>query len=281
METEYYWSEALKRTSIAIKNGALVPLSTELSIISSKLGEGFELRKLIRKAPTSVNALGPRPNPFSPWDPRLEVSLIGNEHVLILNKYPVQQGHMLLITREWAPQHGWLSYRDFQALVTVNNDTKGFWFFNSGPAAGASQPHRHLQLLRRKKDELFCPSQRWLESLLEQSTDKFTKLANTCAAKTLSAKNNAEILLQKYLEIADIIGLGNPIDNTYPRQAYNLLISNDLIVIIRRKQEGIAGFSVNALGFAGYLLSTEISDLDWLYNHGPEALLEAVVERVQ
>ena len=42
----------------------------------------------------------------------------------------------------------------------------------------------------------------------------------------------------------------------------------------------IRGFSVNALGFAGSLLSTEMSDRGWMERSGPEALLEAVVKPV-
>jgi len=45
---------------------------------------------------------------------------------------------------------------------------------------------------------------------------------------------------------------------------------------VRRSQEHWAGFSVNALGFAGYLLVTEASDEAWLRQHGPLALLQAV-----
>jgi len=50
--------------------------------------------------------------------------------------------------------------------------------------------------------------------------------------------------------------------------------------MIRRRQEHVAGFSINALGFAGYLLLTEHSNLDWLKAHGPWALLEAVATKV-
>ena len=33
----------------------------------------------------------------------------------------------------------------------------GLWFFNSAPEAGASQPHRHLQLLPRDEGQIICP----------------------------------------------------------------------------------------------------------------------------
>ena len=49
------------------------------------------------------------------------------------------------------------------------------------------------------------------------------------------------------------------------------------MAVIRRKREGVHGFSVNALGFAGCLLSTDGSDLSWLKEVGPDELLRAVI----
>ena len=70
-----------------------------------------------------------------------------NTHALILNKYPVELGHMLLIADKWIPQTSWLNIDDWNAILSVNNDTDGLWFYNSGSIAGASQPHKHIQLL--------------------------------------------------------------------------------------------------------------------------------------
>jgi len=278
---EHYWDQALERSTAAQLNGALVPLSTELTRIPARQGEPFELRKLIGPPPSHLVARGPKPNPFLPWDPRLEVSQIGMKHVLILNKYPVQQGHMLLITREWAPQHGWLSCDDWEALLSVDQDTNGLWFFNSSPAAGASQPHRHLQFLRRSDDDLSCPREEWFQSLLEASPRENSPLTQCCAAKARTHNGKPEIHYQAYLTLCKQIGLGNPTESQHPRQPYNLLLTKEWIALILRSREGIAGFSINALGFAGYLLSTETSDLDWLNRHGPEALLEGVVKTIQ
>jgi len=50
------------------------------------------------------------------------------------------------------------------------------------------------------------------------------------------------------------------------------------MAIVRRSREGIRNFNVNALGFAGFLLSTVASDREWIDRSGPEALLRAVVK---
>ena len=49
------------------------------------------------------------------------------------------------------------------------------------------------------------------------------------------------------------------------------------MALIRRSQDQVMGFSVNALGFAGYLLATHRSELAWLQTHGGEQLLRQVV----
>ena len=49
---------------------------------------------------------------------------------------------------------------------------------------------------------------------------------------------------------------------------------------MRRRRDDWAGFSVNGLGFAGYLLVTDRADLHWLRAQGPWALLETVASKV-
>ena len=72
------------------------------------------------------------------------------------------------------------------------------------------------------------------------------------------------------------MGLGNPLDTNQPLKPYNLLITNNWMALIKRVCDESLGFSINALGFAGYLLGTEESDIDWLYKNGPEDLLKEV-----
>ena len=78
----------------ALQSGALIPLKTELM---SGPDERFQLRRLVSATPKHLAKAGPKPNPFRPWDQRLEVASLA-EHVVLLNKYPVQAGHLLLIT---------------------------------------------------------------------------------------------------------------------------------------------------------------------------------------
>ena len=249
----------------------------------------FELRTLESRLPKHLKREGPKPNPFQPWDPQLEVARLDPGHAVILNKYPVQRGHMLLITADWAAQDSWLTLADWIALVQVDQDTSGLWFFNSGPIAGASQPHRHLQLLPRRKDEINCPRELWFQQqLASQRKIEITSdsLLNCCSvvSRLNQGKNQdeqAQHLYDCYLSLSEQLGNGHPSQDQHPRSFYNLLLTPQWMAMVRRRREGAAGFSINALGFAGYLLATERADLNWLKSHGPEALLREVVLEIR
>ena len=263
-------------------SGALVPLKTSLTHLMGEGGTSFELRHLLSATPKHLRAAGPKPNPFLPWDQRLEVERIGDSHVVILNKYPVQSAHMLLITQTWQPQTGWLSLDDWRALALVDaTTTTGLWFFNSGPNAGASQPHRHLQLLPRAAGEPIRARQDWFRRCAADPTALADDpLFRSSRVAPLFSPLTGETLHRIYFSLAGELGLGSPSNDSCPRGAYNLLLSRQWMAIVRRQTEGIRGFSVNALGFAGSLLSTDESDREWIQRSGPEALLRAVVEAV-
>ena len=272
MPAESLWQQALERSHQARTEGQLVPLETE----TLPLGlEPFVVRRLLSRAPKHLGAAGPRPNPFLPWEPALEVSRLSTGHVLLLNKYPVQAAHLLVITPDWQPQAGWLSLADCLAVVQVSADTTGLWFFNSCAAAGASQPHRHLQLLPRHAGEPRCP----MENHVLAGLDSSTGAGVFPWAHALSRRqhpDSAGELHRLMLEHAARLGLGDPSIDARPRHPYNLLFGDDWLLTVRRSREHWMGFSINALGFAGYLLATDGSDLEGLGRDGPWQLLKAV-----
>ncbi len=65
----------------------------------------------------------------------------------ILNKFNVVDNHLLIVTREFEQQRSLLTLRDFEALWRCLNEYDSLGFYNGGPEAGASQPHKHLQLV--------------------------------------------------------------------------------------------------------------------------------------
>ena len=76
------------------------------------------------------------------------------------------------------------------------------------------------------------------------------------------------------------MNLGDNKLNVKPLKPYNLLITPEWIAMITRVTDRSNGFSINALGFAGYFLGTKRSDVDVLIKFGPERILKDVIEDV-
>ena len=271
MRAEHYWRRAREVSAEALACGALLPLRT--TVLQHGPLAPFVVRQL-EAFPRPRPALpGPRPNPFLPWDRPLEVDQLAGGHVLLLNKYPVQDSHLLVITRDWQPQSGWLRLLDWQAVAQVAADTRGLWFFNSSGTAGASQPHRHLQLLPRHAAAASCPLADLLLQQLRGEQEPWSW------AYRLSRRWDSDMgndLPELYRQHCADLDLGSADTDDCPLHAYNLIFDDQWFLTVRRMREHEAGFSVNGLGFAGYLLSTPSADQSWLLRHGPWALLRAV-----
>jgi ATP adenylyltransferase len=271
VRAERTWQRARQVSGQALAAGALIPLSTEA--LHPPEFAPFVLRRLLTAPPRHLRAGGPRPNPFLPWDRPLEVERLNTGHVVLLNKYPVQQCHLLVISDGWRPQGGWLQQDDWQAVAQLAADTGGLWFFNSSAVAGASQPHRHLQLLPRQAVESSCPLAPFLlAQLAGEQTAPPWRHALSARRDPLGGSDLPDL----YREHCQLLGLGQPERDPAPLAAYNLLFDDDWFLTVVRVREHGAGFSVNGLGFAGYLLCTAESDLPWLRQHGPWELLRSV-----
>ena len=276
MRKEIYWEKALQKTKISINSKSLFPLQTNDITKNLYKGNDFIIRELDITKFKKNTSIGPKINPFKPWDNILEIDSIGKYHQLILNKYPVQLGHILLITNEWKEQNGWIDIKDWEAIKEVNNDTTGLWFFNSAPLAGASQPHRHIQLLRREPLELSCPREKWILDF-NNVKNKNQRFCKNLLLKKFSKTLNEENIHQIYKDLSYKLGLGDPRVDKKPKYPYNLIFTNRWMLLIKRKIDNLYGISVNALGFAGYILVTEKSDIKYLKKFGPEKLLEKLL----
>tara|TARA_Y100001968_G_scaffold114413_1_gene103859 strand:- start:1048 stop:1884 length:837 start_codon:yes stop_codon:yes gene_type:complete len=278
VKSELIWSKALEVSKKAVQSGALIPLKT-IKYKSKINNHDFELRFLKPPIPKYLIEYGPKRNPFIPWDFRLEIKPVNEKHTLILNKYPVQLGHMLLITNSWEAQNGWLNLDDFKAIVNVDNDTSGLWFFNSSKEAGASQPHRHFQLLPRNSKSTICPRYKWFCSLLNKKSNYTSKISHCISIKSRSRNGlcSANELFTSYKSMISEMNMGVINNNTKPSKPYNLLITPEWIALITRKTDRSNGFNINALGFAGYFLGTKNSNVDKLIEFGPEEILKDVI----
>ncbi|KAF2077320.1 hypothetical protein CYY_001386 [Polysphondylium violaceum] len=86
-------------------------------------------------------------DPFLPCDKDLFVQELCGTHNLVLNKFNVSNYHSIIATKEYEKQTDPLNRYDFKAIWECIIDCNMLCFFNCGPSSGASQPHKHVQLL--------------------------------------------------------------------------------------------------------------------------------------
>lgn len=122
-------------------------------------------------APRTDPAPGAPHKPFNPFaNPEhgpLFITDLPPSHNLVLNKFAVVPEHFLLTTKQFKPQTHLLepddlaaTYACIEAYHATGAEGGLYAFFNSGTLSGASQPHRHIQLLPvgRMKEGLEDPS---------------------------------------------------------------------------------------------------------------------------
>lgn len=250
------WTLAAQRTAAALASGALEPLETsQIEVMDQGVRFGIRaLSSLRRKA-----RRGPRPaNPFLPPDPELTVCPWGETHTLILNKFPIFADHLLLITRAFATQQAPLEPSDWRAALDLLAAADGLLFYNGGADAGASQPHRHLQLVRAPigpGDDAF-PT----EPVIDTG-------ALGVALAGADLPEDPERAYHVYQTLHAELGLGDG-------DPYNLLATRRRLWLIPRRTEHFEGVSVNALGFAGSLLVKTEEEALRLAARGPLRALQ-------
>lgn len=197
----------------------------------------------------------------------------------MLNKFAVVPEHFLLITRAFKQQTHLLGADDLAAahscVRAYHDDSSGgqelFVFFNSGEHSGASQPHRHLQLLPvGKMREGLDDGSGWtvLADRLVEGGD--VKLPFATFSETIAGDVGPEALRTAYIRLYrkacaavgwDENDLGELASDDVPAKiSYNLGMTRNSLVVCPRLAEGDAvrtsnGQKVGQLALNGTVLA--------------------------
>jgi ATP adenylyltransferase len=292
------WDSVKKQTNYALECGALLSIPTEFEFVEQD-GVKFLVRilsNLVRKNTTKkqqdkqTQSTGKEFNPFLPYEQDLFVADISDTHVCILNKFNVVDYHLLIITRAFEEQESLLTLRDFAAMWACLAGMDGLVFYNAGKNAGASQRHKHLQLVPLP----LTPSgtQIPIEPLLASA--KFQDAIGVATIPGLPfihafAKLNPEWVespftltqatLEIYHNLLQAVGL-DTIKGDRPADAYNLLATREWMLIVPRSQEHFQSISVNSLGFAGAMLVKNESEMQLLKHQTPMNILKNVAKSI-
>lgn len=195
-------------------------------------------------------------------------------------------------------------------------------FYNAGPIAGASQPHKHLQVVSADYENNGVPFHQVIHSHIEKHehvskaigdpsnlpmVDALPFLHGVNAVNDIAeaaAKGEfqlaGELSMQKYTQlIADLEnqiqlsgtngGEGQEQDHhqrptsndsecdvSVRPFSYNFLCNRHWMMLIPRRKECFERISVNALGFAGYLLVKDTKSLNTIKQRGGMAVIREV-----
>jgi sulfate adenylyltransferase (ADP) / ATP adenylyltransferase len=280
-------AETVDRVSeAALRGGALQPIATEQRRIERD-GVRFIVRRvssLVRKRRTKPDK---KANPFLPYDPALFVAQVSDTHLCLLNKFNVIDRHLLIVTRHFEDQETLLTSADFGALSACMAEIDGLGFYNGGTVAGASQPHKHLQLVPLPiADE--GPSVP-LEPLLAAAESDGTAgrvpslpfrhaFARLDASLFRGPTAAPEAIHERYRAMLaatgiEAVAVGGEIRQSAP---YNLLLTREWMLLVPRSRECFETISVNALGFAGSLFVGNAEQMKTVEDHGPMSILRGV-----
>ncbi|KAL7911317.1 ATP adenylyltransferase domain-containing protein [Trichoderma velutinum] len=287
----------------------------------------------LRFSPSLANKpKGPPPDPSQPrkpFDPfanppaSLFITDLGPSHFLVLNKFAVVPEHFILATKEYKLQTHVLEESDLEATLACidayeqakqdgassnsnsqekeSQDDGLFAFFNGGQHSGASQPHRHIQLLpvSRMKDGLDADSS-W--DVLAQQTDKLEKTPFVAFSEAINTETSPASLHAAYLRlykkacqaVAQHAGATGSTSDEIPttgetKISYNMAMTKDTIVISPRLSEGseikssetsspIGSLALNGTLLAGTALVKSEAEWDAL-KKSPSELL-AILKKI-
>jgi sulfate adenylyltransferase (ADP) / ATP adenylyltransferase len=280
------WSILLERTAHAREHGAIFSIPTEPEVIEQE-GVAFQARVMTALAMNALmTAAQPNADPFLPYDPNVFVAEVSPTHVALLNKFNVVDHHLVVVTRSFEPQEALLTREDCAALLICLAEIDGLAFYNAGSAAGASQRHKHLQLIplsalpksRLPIEPLLCSVKMAGATGIVPSLPFLHAYAPMNPAWLDSQKDVASSLLDCYHTLLRSVGLSVEATAGNPTSAapYNLLVTRQWLLLVPRSQECFEGISINALGFAGALLVKDAAQLAILRKQGPMSALQRV-----
>jgi ATP adenylyltransferase len=289
------WNKVVERTERALASGALHPIATDCEFVEDA-GMRFFVRvlanierkeKAMGEQKKKAELSGKEANPFLNFEKDLFVTDISDTHVALLNKFNVVDHHLLIVTREYEDQETLLTLRDFEALSDCLGEYNGLCFYNGGQIAGASQPHKHLQMvplpLAPEGPDVpidpLLPGDGQAGDIVSVKGLPFLHAFTVIQEeKPRSRTDPAEMMFESYAGLLRKTGMDAPEASMLKRQSgpYCLLVTRSWMLLVPRSVEFFDSVSINSLGFAGALLVRNREQLKTLRDFGPMNALKSV-----
>lgn len=293
LEPGTLWKRIKEQTQHGLECGALQSIATDYEFVEQN-GINFLVRILsnlnrkdeAKKKQEKAAKKGKDFNPFLPYEEDLFVADISQTHLCLLNKFNVVENHLLIVTREFEEQESLLNYQDFQAMWACLAEIDGLAFYNGGKIAGASQRHKHLQIvptpLAPTQQESIPIAPLFASAVFEGDVGRIPSLPfvhGFCHfdVDLINSPNSAaQITLDFYHKLLKTVNLLTEDTQNNSLLAYNFLATREWMFIVPRSQEDFDSISINSLGFAGALLVRNEQQMQMLKDCKPMSILERV-----
>ncbi|KAK8880609.1 hypothetical protein M9Y10_003291 [Tritrichomonas musculus] len=185
--------------------------------------------------PPRIASRDPLMPPYEPYVELGHYQKNGASHYLILNKYQLMPGHLIMaVDNQKEIQGSFLTNHDFSMLSQLLNqvDDRGVAYYNGGIDAGCTQLHKHLQYVPSFDNPLFdamATGQKLPYKYYTEKLDDYRPSSIGDAYKRLFERMNFD-------------------------GSYNFLISNKIAAIVpRRKAKHETGVLVSSMAMCGHL----------------------------
>lgn len=306
-----FWAEFADKicsvTESSLASGKLCPLATTCTAMPSAITTAadtpsapFVIRTLeprvksakkpegdIQVLPESTLEDAKRRSPFLHPDPALVVAALP-QHNVILNKYPVTKHHILLCTTEFRTQEEHLTPADLLALEKCARyaypRSGALCFYNCGLLSGASQGHKHVQIVPAVVAESDLPPQRYfLDSLAAPLGREARTIPGLGFRHAFRRVGDGDSWVRVYGELLEQLGMSA--EEKRAKVSYNFVCTREWMFVVPRARES-AGvvrddgsevvMSVNSLGFAGSFLVKNPLDVDAIRKMTPLKILDEI-----
>lgn len=262
-------------TERAQAQGALLPLQMTGETVSDG-GVDFRVEWLcslamkdLARLPRVGDKAAPDFNPFLPFEPALHIADISDTHVAILNKFPGKHGHFLIITRAFVEQTAPLEAADFHASAKALAETGGLFFYNSGSDSGASQRHRHMQIMPGYTAPIEAILPKDGHAKPSSAPLPFHNLFRRWDLR--SASDPAALMADTVARFYDAFEITNG------ARPYNLVMTNDWFLAVPRVREHSEGLSISGLSVVGLVGLRTPDQIEIVRAHGPMRMLTDVI----
>ncbi len=293
------WQDILRTTEQALATGALHSIPTHQEFIDDggvrffvRVLAGLRRKAEARKEQDAAARAGRNVDPFLPPERDLTVAEVSDTHTAVLNKFNVVERHLLIVTRHFEDQEMLLTLSDLEALWACMAEFESLGFYNGGAAGGASQKHKHLQLVPLPLAAT-GPAVPTAPLLSKAAFDArgigaiprfdfrhaFVRLPEGLWEKPLEA---AKRTFELYGSMLNHVGMTPPAPSGLTPQSlpYCLLMTREWMLLVPRSKEHFEDISFNSLAFAGSLFVMREQQLARLREYGPlKALREVSLPR--